>query len=367
MLGLRRHSCVFFILLVTAPMAASSFNQRPSRPAVPLEPIAAILDACKAHNVVALDEGSHGNEQGHAFRISLIRDPRFAATVNDIVVEVGNALYQDVMDRFVYGGDVPYPILRRVWQNTTQPHAGPDLPIYEEFFRAVRAVNSSLPKDRQLRVLLGDPPIDWDSPTARQDRRKWMEMRDSYPADLIQREVLAKHRRALVVYGSGHLQRKQMLANYEMSHPLAQTIVSLLERTGEISVFTIKTETVTDLRSVQADVSSWPTPSLTLLRGTILGEADFTTYWPPVASRFKVADGKLVPIPREEWRTLRMEEQFDALLYLGPPSDITISRLSPALCADREYMEMRLGRIALEGPKIEGERLKQYCANVGPK
>jgi hypothetical protein len=31
------------------------------------------------------------NEQGYAFRLALIRVPRFAATVNDIVVESGSA------------------------------------------------------------------------------------------------------------------------------------------------------------------------------------------------------------------------------------------------------------------------------------
>ena len=41
-------------------------------------PVNAILDAFRSHRVVALGEGSHGNEQGHAFRMSLIRDPRFA-------------------------------------------------------------------------------------------------------------------------------------------------------------------------------------------------------------------------------------------------------------------------------------------------
>lgn len=76
------------------------------RPAVPIEPIAAIIDAFRTHNVVALGE-PHGNEQGHAFRLALIRDPRFAATVNDIVVECGNARYQDLMDRFIRGEDVP--------------------------------------------------------------------------------------------------------------------------------------------------------------------------------------------------------------------------------------------------------------------
>lgn len=61
------------------------------RPAVPVDPIEAIVAAFRLHSVVALGEGNHGNEQGHAFRLSLIRDPRFAQTVNDIVVKCGNA------------------------------------------------------------------------------------------------------------------------------------------------------------------------------------------------------------------------------------------------------------------------------------
>ena len=99
----------------------------------------------------------------------------------------------------------------------------------------------------------------------------------------------------------------------------------------------------------------------------MLGAADFTAYWAPVSTRFKVEGDRLVPVPREEWRTLRMEDQFDAVLYLGPPSGITISRLSPSLCADPEYMTMRLGRIAQQGPQIEADRLKQYCASVIPR
>ena len=71
--------------------------------------------------LVALDEGNHNNLQGYAFRMALIHHPEFAGLVNDIVVEAGNSLYQDVMDKFVAGEDVPYDALRRVWQDTTQP------------------------------------------------------------------------------------------------------------------------------------------------------------------------------------------------------------------------------------------------------
>lgn len=97
----------------------------------------------------------------YAFRMALIHNPQFAGLVNDIVVEAGNSLYQDVMDKFVAGEDVPYDSLRRVWQDTTQPGDVSDKPIYEEFYRAVRALNSGLPRERRLRVLLGDRWLAW--------------------------------------------------------------------------------------------------------------------------------------------------------------------------------------------------------------
>jgi hypothetical protein len=99
-------------VVLTAALAVSASAQD-ARPAAPLDPVAGILDAFRAHDIVALGEGAHGNEQGAAFRLALVRDARFATTVNDIVVESGNARYQDVMDRFVRGEDVPADVLRQ--------------------------------------------------------------------------------------------------------------------------------------------------------------------------------------------------------------------------------------------------------------
>lgn len=200
---------LLLVIAATAVPAISTTQPEPVRPAVSLEPIAAILDAFGSHPVVALSDGAvHRDENGHAFRLALLRHPRFASTINDIVVAWGNAIYQDVMDRYVSGEDVPSATLRRVWQNTTQPGAGWDVPIYEECYRAVRSLNSPLPKERQVRVLLGDPPIDWEHIRTMDDNRKWMSNphsgRDRFPAELIRREVLAKNRRALIVYGAMH-------------------------------------------------------------------------------------------------------------------------------------------------------------------
>src|SRR6266513_2964647 len=120
-----------FALSFVVALAGQTFAQPPApRPAVPVDPVAAILDAFRSHAIVAVAEGTHNNEQAHAFRLSLIRDRRFADTVNDIVVEFGSARYQSVMDRFVRGEAVAEAALRQAWQNTTQPQAIWDVPIY---------------------------------------------------------------------------------------------------------------------------------------------------------------------------------------------------------------------------------------------
>jgi hypothetical protein len=59
-------------------------------PATPIEPIGAILDAFRSHSIVALPN-SHRSEQVHAFDLAVVRDPRTADIVDDIVVEFGNA------------------------------------------------------------------------------------------------------------------------------------------------------------------------------------------------------------------------------------------------------------------------------------
>jgi hypothetical protein len=186
---------VLVLTLGQAIAMAGPAAQQPA-PARPIEPITAVLDAFRSHRLVALGE-PHGNEQAHAFRLALIRDPRFATVVNDIVVESGSALHQDLMDRFIRGDSVPAADIRQAWQDTTQ-HLAWDTPIYEQFFRAVRELNAALPAQRRIRVLLGDPPIDWNAVKTPQDHFQWMRLRDSFPADLIHREVVAKQRRALL-------------------------------------------------------------------------------------------------------------------------------------------------------------------------
>jgi len=110
-------SAALLVLLFVFPSAG--FAQAAA--AKPLDPIGGIIDAFKTHDVVALGEGDHGNEQGAAFRAKLYRAPRFQAVVNDIVVESGNGRHQAMMDRYIAGDTVPEKELRMAWLETTQP------------------------------------------------------------------------------------------------------------------------------------------------------------------------------------------------------------------------------------------------------
>lgn len=102
-------------------------------------------------------------------------------------------------------------------------------------------------------------------------------------------------------------------------------------------------------------------PSLALVQGTILGKADFSSYFTS-DGRFSLRDGKPRRIGREEWALLPMEKQFDAVLYLGSPSTITIDRVSPERCSDLTYVEMRAARMKLVNQPID--ELRRYCASV---
>src|SRR5437870_5260593 len=84
-----------FPAVVLLTMASLSAAQTPAaRPPAPVEPVAAILNAFQSHDIVGLSD-PHGNVQMQAFLLSLVRDPRLPANVNDFVVETESARYQD--------------------------------------------------------------------------------------------------------------------------------------------------------------------------------------------------------------------------------------------------------------------------------
>jgi hypothetical protein len=307
----------------------------------PVDPIKAILKFFENRPLVALDEGRHRNAQTHKFILDLIRNPKFAEKVNDIVVEFGASRYQDVMDKYVNGEDVPFDKLRLVWRETTQVYVF-DNPVYQKFFAAVREVNLKLPKDRRLRVLLGEPPIEWSQVNNFND---WAQQspRDNFAADLIEREVLKKNRHALIIYGGfGHLQRRDVYANFQPTPEKYAGLLELVERKNPGMIYNIWANSATDDLGVpESKKVFWKKPSLIILKGTTLGARDFTTILSAQSlqneRRVKYVNGKSVPISKEAFAKFRLEDNFDALLYLGPIDSITLVPDALDTYADESY------------------------------
>lgn len=332
----RVRGTALMVLLVTA-ISVDSRGQTGRAPAVPLDARTAIFEAFRDHQVVAIGD-AHGNRQGEAFRLSLIRDSRFASVVNDILIESGNSRHQDVLDRYIRGEEVPHQALQRIGLDTTQQHiASLEVP---ELFAVVRGINASLPQDRRIRVLLGEPGIEWERMRTAEDLKAWdatpAANRDQFAVDLIRREVLARNRRVLALYGAGHFFRKV----------ISESMVTLLEE-RKIKPFTIWTNAAAEMGTMQPDVAKWPVPSLARLRGTVLGAINIAEYFGP--------SGNDIP---EQWRA-PLEDQFDAVLYLGPLSSITLGRPQPWRCSEPAMSE-RLRRLRLQRPQL-ADRIEQDC------
>ena len=116
-----------------------------------------LVNAFDRFPLVAFSEPRHGAGGTREFLKTLVHHPRFAGTVNDIVVEFGNARYQALADRYVFGEPVARDELKQIWENTTIVTGVWTAPMYEGMLADVRALNGSLPPSRRVRVAARRP------------------------------------------------------------------------------------------------------------------------------------------------------------------------------------------------------------------
>jgi hypothetical protein len=299
---------------------------------VPQPAIPAILAAFDKYEVVGMSE-AHRMKDVDDFILTLIRTPAFSQKVNDIIVECGNSLYQPILDRYIAGENVPFADVEKVWRNTTQPMCDAS-EFFQDFYPLVRAINQKLPQENRLRVLAGDPPIDWDQVKSVKD----FDASDTYVrnqsiAKVMEREVLSKHRRALMLFGIFHLMHESAtnaVGIYEKNYPNSTFVIGDLEGLENLDSPFLSS----------SPFSSWLIPSLALSKGTWLGALPLSHFEGPgiktdkncVATYF-YPEGK--PI----------EKLVDALLYLGPPS-LALREQTPAEIASDPDLTAELHRRA---------------------
>ena len=367
---------MFIGILLNTSIAAQVINKSKKTNVSPKEPqavdpIAGILRLFETRPIVALDEGAHHTAQTHAFFRALVQDSRFSGKVNDILVEFGTSKYQDVLDRYINGENVPFEQLQLVWRETTQVYVF-DNPVYRQFFETVRNVNLKLPKNRKLRVLLGDPSIDW-SKVNNFDDWKQQANRDTNAAQIIEREVLKKGRKALLIYGGTHIVKRDVHRNFEPAPGSSAGVVEQIERSHPNSTYSVWANTVNDDLGVsEMRKALFPIPSLIMLEGTTLGDRDFTSILPKeewATNRIKFVNGKRVDVPREEFARFKLADNVHALLYLGPVKYLYKTPYFIDTYADEDYYleSVRRSKVLFEISLEDIEDLrKRYLKNKKP-
>jgi hypothetical protein len=262
--------------------------------------------------IVALAD-DHGLAQEEDFYAALVRDKRFAEDVGNVVVEFGDAAQQATLDRYLAGDEIPYEDLRRVWSDTVGWIPTVNALGYIDFFAQVRDVNRSLPPDKRIKVWLGDPPIDWASIKTHEDFLPKLNQRNQYPAELIKREILAKKKKAVVIYGGGHFYGANSIRGLvEHDYPDAFYIVTPYRGFADSACS----------RAFEQTIGDWPVPALAApVRGTKLErllQAENCHIYP-------AGGGAMSPAEIADLDRMFSGVAGDALLYVGPASTLTNS------------------------------------------
>jgi hypothetical protein len=282
----------------------------------------------------------------------VIRDPRFAKEVGNVVVEFGTATHQDILDRYINGGDVSHAELRSVWSDVvgwipTVTGLG-----YANFFVQVRTINLSLPPEQRVRVWLGEPALDWSKVKTREDIMPAMSQRDSYPATIIKREILAKGKKALVIYGNAHFGMPDMPVDPKTGIRIGvKDLRTWVEEDYPNAFFIVLPYWGFVQRACSAafeqTYKDWPTPALVFpVRGSTIEEAlrkPGCYALPPNASTINMPNRSEAELAEIRAKIAIAEENMssgmngDALLYLGPAATLTRTPQEPSIYLDAAY------------------------------
>jgi hypothetical protein len=267
-------------------------NQQPN----PQNATTAVVRAFDNHNIVMFGE-NHGVKQEYEWLRELVGTPEFAERVDDIVVEIGNSLYQKSVDRYIAGEDIPFAQVRKAWRDTVGFMPSP---VYESFYKAVRDANLKRRGKHQMRIVLGDPYIDWDTIKDREEARPLLANRDPWYARVVKEEVLDKKRRALLIMGDGHFVRQKGPGYIEQQ----------LRAAGASSYFIVfGTNAIGGYDDLDKRFDAWPLPAIVDLRGNWVGDLPA---WPVIRGGTSPAT------------SLKLVDVADALLYVAPRNALTV-------------------------------------------
>jgi hypothetical protein len=270
------------------------------------DPVDYIRRSLQTYPIVCLGEGGHQAREPHQFIKGVLGHETILRTVDVIIVEFGAAKHQAVLDAYIRGEDVPFSKLSRVWRDTGQsPRAPWDSPLYHDLLEAIRKGNLTLPPKERVRVIAGDPPIDWEKILTREDYNQSRIPRDPYVASLAMEQAFDFGKRVLVIFGGAHLPKVPVGAEDDLRNSLTYHI--LQRHPGTVRV----------IEFVNPENLAIMDRATGLTKDRLYVTAN---HWLGLYSGHLVRD------------------LFDALVYIGPSSDWGREKSSLDPERDREYL-----------------------------
>jgi hypothetical protein len=157
-----------------------------------------------------------------------------------------------------------------------------------------------------------------------------------YVPKVIEQEVLAKSRKALIIYGGAHLVRHEIATLNPLQQKYPQSMFVILPHFG----FMERND------ELEPRLATWPKPSLSLVKGTWLGA---------LAGSLHIRATVRSPgrAPYNPLAATKIEELADAYLYLGPLDSLTTSGPSPQTYQDETYVkELKRRHILVRGREL---------------
>ena len=319
-------------LALLGPARAAETTVRPA--------VDGIFAAFQQHPLVGLGDAHGLAEEGELYR-QLVRDPRFAKEVGNVVVEFASAAHQDTLDRYLDGQDVPRAELRKVWSDVVGWSKPPGA-MYAQFLAAVREVNLKLPRAKRIKVWAGEPPADWSAIKRREDWEPLLLQRNSYPAAIIKDHILDQGKKALVIYGALHFYAFPTPAGM---HPRLG-LKELVERRAPNAFYVVnpyfgffqvgcsarfEAATAWSPGSLMSPVKGTPLEGLLLRDGCTVGRP------PTPAPGAPTIPPEVLARSQAGFVRLLSGADADALLCLGPAASLTLSPDDPDLSTDTVY------------------------------
>ena len=269
-----------------------------------------ILKGFEQLDIVAIGE-SHGIKEVTDFYIELVKNENFRKKVDAVVFELGNSLYQEDLDNYIFGKNNDTLKIKKLWRDHTSSFLQPgDRTGVSRFFKEVRDIN--LTAEHKIRILAAEPPIEWAKIKSSEELFEFVDQRHQFYADLVISDVLDKKKKALLIMGSGHF-NKYKPALRSKDNP----IHAILRATGENLVL-INTMTIEELPYNQLP---------NIKKGELVETVN------PIIGELKIGTPFLKDYP--------LKVQTDALLYLGEMESLEREVQTPFHDLDYENELMR--------------------------